>query len=72
MIVAEGRCTPSSMCSMRTLQWGRNLIVAEGYKECQRDFDAFLLQWGRNLIVAEGQRARAQLYLHRGFNGAAT
>ena len=37
------------------LQWGRNLIVAEGIVAKRGDYvDVVSLQWGRNLIVAEG------------------
>ena len=36
------------------LQWGRNLIVAEGNKLRWVDPPTQTLQWGRNLIVAEG------------------
>ena len=37
------------------LQWGRNLIVAEGKVVADTSRDDRLLQWGRNLIVAEGR-----------------
>ena len=37
------------------LQWGRNLIVAEGTPTGRRfGLVCLSLQWGRNLIVAEG------------------
>ena len=36
------------------LQWGRNLIVAEGRVSQTEYGAAMMLQWGRNLIVAEG------------------
>ena len=39
------------------LQWGRNLIVAEGHLYIQPGQRKRLLQWGRNLIVAEGPAA---------------
>ena len=39
----------------RMLQWGRNLIVAEGEAEAKYGKVRPKLQWGRNLIVAEGQ-----------------
>ena len=38
------------------LQWGRNLIVAEGYEANGQKHRAYVLQWGRNLIVAEGTK----------------
>ena len=40
------------------LQWGRNLIVAEGRSRHAggRKKMTYQLQWGRNLIVAEGRR----------------
>ena len=38
----------------RVLQWGRNLIVAEGGEKAKVENSVRLLQWGRNLIVAEG------------------
>ena len=37
------------------LQWGRNLIVAEGYGRPAKSPEGAPLQWGRNLIVAEGR-----------------
>ena len=36
------------------LQWGRNLIVAEGVGWVYVSASGEWLQWGRNLIVAEG------------------
>ena len=36
------------------LQWGRNLIVAEGGGAASFSRAWARLQWGRNLIVAEG------------------
>ena len=36
------------------LQWGRNLIVAEGRYSFTSSGNRSALQWGRNLIVAEG------------------
>ena len=36
------------------LQWGRNLIVAEGSCTVLVLLGGGELQWGRNLIVAEG------------------
>ena len=46
------------------LQWGRNLIVAEGWSLAPSAWPPYALQWGRNLIVAEGLgRARAREYL---------
>ena len=36
------------------LQWGRNLIVAEGKTTTVLIEPTVALQWGRNLIVAEG------------------
>ena len=40
--------------STRSLQWGRNLIVAEGTGTAADTAFGTELQWGRNLIVAEG------------------
>ena len=40
---------------LAALQWGRNLIVAEGLMSDEAARSAMQLQWGRNLIVAEGQ-----------------
>ena len=37
------------------LQWGRNLIVAEGAYSSKSIHLVGQLQWGRNLIVAEGR-----------------
>ena len=55
------------------LQWGRNLIVAEGGRAALSYILKYLLQWGRNLIVAEGERYDAQKGHGRDrFNGAAT
>ena len=42
----------------RRLQWGRNMIVAEGVSALGRDKVARPLQWGRNMIVAEGKDCR--------------
>ena len=42
------------MLRQETLQWGRNLIVAEGYVHGADAKIYRQLQWGRNLIVAEG------------------
>ena len=39
------------------LQWGRNLIVAEGIEGRILEAMWKMLQWGRNLIVAEGEAA---------------
>ena len=39
---------------MIALQWGRNLIVAEGVPGTTTVQNLLELQWGRNLIVAEG------------------
>ena len=58
MIVAEGVSGTSNKTGTRRLQWGRNMIVAEGLlivgtvKQLKRR-----LQWGRNMIVAEGAPA---------------
>ena len=54
------------------LQWGRNLIVAEGLIRDYLWEKRYKLQWGRNLIVAEGS---CKTESHEGpasFNGAAT
>ena len=42
---------------LRALQWGRNLIVAEGKRLGDLHCVKSVLQWGRNLIVAEGAAA---------------
>ena len=44
-----------------TLQWGRNLTVAEGIVMLPLSFFLFPLQWGRNLTVAEGTWPRRGL-----------
>ena len=55
------------------LQWGRNLIVAEGVNLSLGDRVWCPLQWGRNLIVAEGTCPRTECRQKKlGFNGAAT
>ena len=36
------------------LQWGRNMIVAEGSRPVTFPIRLAALQWGRNMIVAEG------------------
>ena len=41
-------------CMQDLLQWGRNLIVAEGPPILVYHPADQTLQWGRNLIVAEG------------------
>ena len=38
-----------------SLQWGRNLTVAEGEYAKMMSGEAAKLQWGRNLTVAEGR-----------------
>ena len=51
-----GRLTGGVLRALgRRLQWGRNLIVAEGGLGGARGLGTELLQWGRNLIVAEGR-----------------
>ncbi len=59
---------------MTTLQWGRDLIVAETPAACeQADFFHVRLQWGRDLIVAETAVALCFPSVGKdGFNGAAT
>ena len=54
------------------LQWGRNLIVAEGCEKMCCDRIRRRLQWGRNLIVAEGGLRPRSIILATCFNGAAT
>ena len=54
------------------LQWGRNLIVAEGLSLSDRLSSRARLQWGRNLIVAEGCRKAFCSRKAISFNGAAT
>ena len=55
------------------LQWGRNLIVAEGRARALSTGGAMIwLQWGRNLIVAEGGSACVMSRPPPCFNGAAT
>ena len=55
------------------LQWGRNLIVAEGSLSRTRKSASPALQWGRNLIVAEGLRLDFSAGpIPESFNGAAT
>ena len=45
---------PQIVGDVLPLQWGRNLIVAEGVIVNLTKSSVLLLQWGRNLIVAEG------------------
>ena len=46
------------------LQWGRNMIVAEGFRRTNRAARAWRrLQWGRNMIVAEGPMTTRTKYL---------
>ena len=40
---------------LNMLQWGRNMIVAEGVEARYLQALRLALQWGRNMIVAEGQ-----------------
>ena len=44
---------PLSM-AIWTLQWGRDLSVAEGSRSIAAREDGESLQWGRDLSVAEG------------------
>ena len=55
------------------LQWGRNLIVAEGRRGKKwAGSPMSALQWGRNLIVAEGLSTKPDSKPYTSFNGAAT
>ena len=57
MIVAEGQIFDVDPGRRQKLQWGRNLIVAEGRLAAPvARLTPGMLQWGRNLIVAEGRR----------------
>ena len=56
MIVAEGVVALGPPGLHSELQWGRNLIVAEGKGMGSVMRWPKRLQWGRNLIVAEGAR----------------
>ena len=49
-----------------TLQWGRNLSVAEGCVGMDGGETASSLQWGRNLSVAEGPRLPPGVGVERG------
>ena len=51
--------------SARWLQWGRNLIVAEGQTQLRVSTSQASLQWGRNLIVAEGCQVTAEVFQGR-------
>ena len=56
-----------------SLQWGRDLSVAEGVRITVIPNDADPLQWGRDLSVAEGTCSTGRARSRRpGFNGAAT
>ena len=56
-----------------SLQWGRNLTVAEGSLGIRKWRPVDVLQWGRNLTVAEGRlRRRLPRAGTESFNGAAT
>ena len=59
MIVAEGSHMARTSLWASMLQWGRNLIVAEGLACRAVPKRTLPLQWGRNLIVAEGRRRAA-------------
>ena len=74
MIVAEGEGELALGSGLEVrLQWGRNLIVAEGTYANEKRFAQLLLQWGRNLIVAEGSSwAASSGVMGFCFNGAAT
>ena len=63
---------PSSPASRSTLQWGRDLSVAEGAHGRGRGGCRVVLQWGRDLSVAEGRGHRYDAVDVLGFNGAAT
>ena len=54
------------------LQWGRNMIVAEGTWHLCEPHSTDFLQWGRNMIVAEGYRSLGNATDFPAFNGAAT
>ena len=55
MTVAEGsEGRYASGVANVTLQWGRNLTVAEGTLVHEQQRETRMLQWGRNLTVAEG------------------
>ena len=57
----------------RSLQWGRNFIVAEMVQDTIDTNSITLLQWGRNFIVAEMyQLQRCLMSARSSFNGAAT
>ena len=55
-----------------SLQWGRDLSVAEGLRIIKKDDPEFLLQWGRDLSVAEGVLTPSPSRRLVRFNGAAT
>ena len=68
-----GRPTLSSTLNIHSsLQWGRNLSVAEGARRDEGATGHSRLQWGRNLSVAEGPYGFDLIMLDFGFNGAAT
>ena len=73
MIVAEGGRTASPGNLRLALQWGRNMIVAEGALRVRHGrIRRLSLQWGRNMIVAEGNPRRSSRPTCESFNGAAT
>ena len=74
MTVAEGRVGRNKVEHQYvTLQWGRNLTVAEGAAGQRHSEFMEKLQWGRNLTVAEGSLMLEKAYPNKpGFNGAAT
>ena len=43
----------ATLTDVQTLQWSRNLRVAESLPKTAEFVDLFLLQWSRNLRVAE-------------------
>ena len=73
MTVAEGCQALRVMRKVDSLQWGRNLTVAEGKAYALSESNRTALQWGRNLTVAEGMPMhKGKRRRKSGFNGAAT
>ena len=73
MTVAEGKRFVPIVAPSKTLQWGRNLTVAEGVALWVGSCQSKALQWGRNLTVAEGATLNSVAASEGScFNGAAT
>ncbi len=55
-----------------SLQWGRDLTVADIHDETAQVLRGYLLQWGRDLTVADMPLTSPAVDMETRFNGAAT